>query len=362
MRLRVRGPSGVHTISLLDSATVSELQHAISENTGLPAFDLKCGYPPRPLDLTEFDSQTKLGDTGLRLDGEQLIAVARDIGSQLKHPLQQATPAPNEVKALPGSKFSPQSPPNSQSDASQSRHRHSQPMPDKPLSLTRKNMNLDQDPPEVPVPSHQGTLVLRVMPDDNSCLFRAVGSAVLGDSLDSMTELRSLVAQGIQAQPDLYSEAVLQQPPDKYCQWIQHPDSWGGGIELGILSEQFDVEVCSINVQDLRVDRFNEGKSKRIILVYSGIHYDTIALSPSEPPHAHADLPAELDIKQFDGWDEEVLEKAKDLCRILQKRHYYTDTAGFSIKCNTCNWQGSGERGATQHAMETGHTKWLTMS
>ena len=87
------------------------------------------------------------------------------------------------------------------------------------------------------------------MPDDNSCLFRAFGNAVLpGDDL-SMTELRSLVATSIQEQPDVYSKVVLEQEPDEYCRWIQTEDAWGGAIEMTILSQHFDIEICSIDVQ-----------------------------------------------------------------------------------------------------------------
>lgn len=225
-----------------------------------------------------------------------------------------------------------------------------------PLSLTRKPAkSLETDPPEVPVPDHGATLVLRIMPDDNSCMFRAFGSAFMG-SIDSMTELRGLVAQTIQANPEKYSAAVLDQSPDEYCKWIQTEYSWGGGIELSILSQHFDVEISSIDVQSLRVDRFNEGRPSRCVLVYSGIHYDTIALSPSDPPHTHAYAPPEFDTKVFDTDDQVVLEKAVELCRRLkEEKHYYTDTAHFQIKCNICGGQFVGESEATQHAKETGH-------
>jgi ubiquitin thioesterase OTU1 len=208
-----------------------------------------------------------------------------------------------------------------------------------------------KDTPEVPVPARGGTMVLRVMPDDNSCMFRALGSAVLTSSLDSMTELRSMVAQGIQADPDMYNEAVLQRKPDEYCKWIQYSDSWGGGIELSILSQEFDIEICSINVQDLRVDKFNEGKPRRCFLVYSGIHYDTIAFVPD----GVSTLDNEHDVKLFDSSDDVVLEAARQLCAELRKKHYYTDTQRFSIKCNTCGWTGNGEKGAVEHATATGH-------
>ena len=121
---------------------------------------------------------------------------------------------------------------------------------------------------------------------------------------------------------------------------------------MDILSRHFELEICSIDVQTCRVDRFNEGRDKRCILVYSGIHYDTIALSPVE---GEVFAPPEFDTKVFDATDEEVLEKAVELCRVLQGRHYFTDTAKFSIRCNTCGKTFTGERGATEHAKQTGH-------
>ena len=108
-------------------------------------------------------------------------------------------------------------------------------------------------------------------------------------------------------------------------------------------------------MQTLRVDRFGENKLKRIILVYSGIHYDAIALSPSEPPFTRAYASPEVDLKVFETADEAVVEKAVGLCRVLQGQNYFTDTAGFSIRCNVCGGTFVGEQGATQHASETGH-------
>lgn len=43
---------------------------------------------------------------------------------------------------------------------------------------------------------------------------------------------------------------------DKYIQWIQKPNSWGGAIELAILSSYFQVEIDSIDVQTGRIDKF----------------------------------------------------------------------------------------------------------
>jgi len=193
------------------------------------------------------------------------------------------------------------------------------------------------------------------MPDDNSCLFRAIGTAVLPIDDQTMQELRSMVASAIQSDPETYSQVVLEQDPDNYCRWIQTADAWGGAIELGILSKAFGVEICSIDVQSLRIDRFNEDAENRIILVYSGIHYDTIAQSPSEPPHTRATNPPDFDRRLWPTSDSDILEKALELCRVLQGKNYYTDTGGMAIQCQTCNAIVYGQAQAQTHAQQTGH-------
>jgi len=350
MRFRVRGPNGATTISLDNSATFDELRHSISNATKLSSFGLLYGYPPQPLDLDQFAGEVRLADSGFELEGEQLIVKATDIDISVQGTARELQSSITNVTSLSptsedGSAYSHVDRPLNRQDRATSR----------PLILSRKENDGSGDPPEIPVPSHNGTLVLRVMPDDNSCMFRALSSAVLGSALDGVTELRSLVASSIQTQPDIYTQAILEKPPKAYCAWIQRDDAWGGAIELGILAQQFDIEVCSINVQDLRVDRFNEGRPTRCFIVYSGIHYDVLALSPSEPPHTRADLPDDFDVKVFDSADDILVLKATELCKVLQSRHYYTDTAGFAIRCNQCLWQGKGELAANEHAKKSGH-------
>lgn len=364
MRIRVRGPEGQSTLTFANTATVGELVSQLSKATSIGRLEIKCGYPPRPLRLDQFESTMKLSDTGIDIDGEQLI-VSRaqgEVGEGVSqaNELLPNSPRQNMKASSNGANESSNSepPPTSFSFAGvgvpppgpAKGNPSSQPAKShKPLALSRKTPS--SEPPEIAVPSHGSTLVLRIMPDDNSCLFRAFGNAYLPD-MDNMTELRSIIAQYIQSHQDTYSAVVLDQKPDDYCRWIQTPDAWGGAIELDILSRHFELEICSIDVQTCRVDRFNEGRDKRCILVYSGIHYDTIALSPVE---VEVFAPPEFDTKVFDAADDEVLEKAVELCRVLQGRHYFTDTAKFSIRCNTCRKTFTGERGATEHAQQTGH-------
>lgn len=342
LRVRIRGPSGQSTASFDDSATIDTLRKQIVESTSLASFEVKCGYPPKPLYLEKYEPTKLLTELDIKLNGEQLL-VARAEGT-----------TPTNVASTPTTKHAnAQQERSSLNDSpiqavhtSKSKQQSSKAAP---LSLTRKQNKEMTDPPEVFIPDIGGTLVLRIMPDDNSCLFRAISSAVMSD-LDAVTELRSIVAETIQADPNTFNKAVLDdKDPDSYCRWIRSQDSWGGQVELVILSQHFGVEICSIDVQSLRVDRYNEGANTRCFVVYSGIHYDTIALSlPGMPP--------EEDVKQFEApVKDEIMPKAITLCKKLQERHYFTDTSGFQLRCNDCGVHLVGERGATEHAASTGH-------
>lgn len=318
-------------MSLEETATINDLRGQIAEKTGLTSFDVKYGYPDlKPLKIDDFQPHQPISDLGVNLNGEQLIVAQRET----------ATP-----QNQPSSSFS-----------STSQQTHPPAAAAAASTNPQKPENSADDPPEVASPDHAGTFVLRVMPDDNSCLFRAVGAAVMGD-MDTMVELRSIVAGAIQSNPTEYTAAILGKNPDEYCKWIQNEDSWGGAIELKILSEYFNIEICSIDVQTLHMFQFNEGAPTRCVVVYSGVHYDVLALSPSDPPYTRAADPflQTNDTKIFEAVDPVVLEKAREVCRILQSKHYYTDTSGFLVRCNKCGETFTGEKGAVQHATATGH-------
>lgn len=343
MRIRIRGPSGkTSIISLGSSATIETLREAITAETTLSAFEIKHGFPPKTLDLQQYPSTSLLSELDVKLNGEQLTVNATTSStSQDKSEANRAAKTSDEnQKSHPLESKAPQSKPKPKPQQS----------PAAPLALSRKKNPAMDDPPEVFLPEAGGTLVLRIMPDDNSCLFRAVASAAISE-LDAVTELRSVIAQTIHHNPEKYSKAILDnKEPEVYCRWIQTEDAWGGQIELDILARHFDIEICSIDVQTLRVDRYNEEASRRCFVVYSGIHYDTIALSPFENP-----VP-DSDIKQFPApLSDEILQGAVTLCEQLQARHYYTDTAGFQLRCNDCGARCVGEAGATKHAEQTGH-------
>ncbi|KAF8428757.1 zinc finger protein [Tirmania nivea] len=193
------------------------------------------------------------------------------------------------------------------------------------------------------------------MEDDNSCLFRAL-SYVLTNGLTSPTELRQIVTIGIQGDPETYSAAVLGQPVDDYCQWISMESSWGGGIELAILAKFFDIEILAIDVSTLSTMRFNDPCPRFCMLVYSGIHYDALALSPLTEYSSLLQGP-DADTCIFDRGDEGVLQAAMELVRKLKQKKYFTDTKRFTLRCGGCGVGLVGEEEARGHARSTGHTE-----
>jgi ubiquitin thioesterase OTU1 len=54
-------------------------------------------------------------------------------------------------------------------------------------------------------------------------------------------------------------------------------DSWGGGIELAILTQEYEIEICVINTEcGGRIDYFGEDRHfpYRVFLLYNNLHYD----------------------------------------------------------------------------------------
>lgn len=168
-------------------------------------------------------------------------------------------------------------------------------------------------------------------------------------SIDAMQDLRGLIASTIQDNPDLYNDAVLGMKRDTYCSKINRADTWGGEIELAILSDHFKVAIRNIDCKTGHVYSYGDDFNQVIYIVYSGIHYDAIALSPAE------NAPAEWDQTQFSA-DDTIIEKAaQELVTELRKRSYFTDTSSFSLRCNDCGTGLKGEKDAQAHAMLTRH-------
>jgi ubiquitin thioesterase OTU1 len=124
-------------------------------------------------------------------------------------------------------------------------------------------------------------------------LFRSIGY-LFERNPETAPNLRRVIAEAIKNNPFEYSEAILGKDPEDYCRWIQTSQAWGGAIELAIFSEHYKTEIDSIDIATCRVDRFGEGKyENRVLVLYSGIHYDAVALNPMQ------DGPSDFDMTTF---------------------------------------------------------------
>lgn len=311
MKLRIRHPQGTATVDILDNATVADLEQAIQEQTGSLPDELRSGFPPRSIDTS--DPNKTLSAIGIR-NGDQIIVTGvktAPAASIRSDPIRASTTAPTQSASALA---------NSHAEA----------------------ISVDG-----------GYVVMREMEDDNSCLFRSIGY-VLERSVDISPKLRHVIASAIRNDPESYPDVVLGRPRDTYIQAILQPNTWGGAIELAILSKHYRTEICSVDVATSRIDQFGHGEyTDRVVVIYSGIHYDALALTPD------VSAPKDFDTTVFSVTEETgfILQAATQLAARLKARHYYTDTANFSLKCLECGTGLIGEKEARAHAEQTAHVR-----
>lgn len=99
---------------------------------------------------------------------------------------------------------------------------------------------------------------------------------------DCSSFMRQIIANAVAADQSEYTEALLDKPNDVYCEWILKSDSWGGAIELSILSKFYGIEIAVVNSVHGNINRFGEDQcySHRVFLLFDGIHYDPLYIEP----------------------------------------------------------------------------------
>ncbi|GAA5837480.1 hypothetical protein JCM9279_006766 [Rhodotorula babjevae] len=356
--LRLRAPTGTSDANLASDATLADLHDHIKHNLGIPRArqELRLGFPPKPLDPAASPSAT-LASLGIKT-GEAIVVAERD------------PPAPTPASSSSSSTAAPPSIPQKRASSPPAPPLARKPAATQPAAPPRPAPPAAGDLPAF-VEADGGYLVLRQVPDDNSCLFRAVGLVLAPSERDAAASLRQVVARAIQADQASsssssgaeasYSAAVLGRAPAEYVETILRPSSWGGAIELAVFARHFGTEIWSVDVQTGRVDRFGEGDGYEqfALIVYSGIHYDALTFSFAPPePSTGAFPPPNLDFDTtvFPRYQEHLLDAALTLVGQLRARHAYTDTASFTLKCGECGTALKGEKEARQHAESSGHT------
>ncbi|XP_053508899.1 ubiquitin thioesterase OTU1 isoform X3 [Ictalurus furcatus] len=323
LRLRCKAKNGTHLMQgLTHQSCVQELKDKVEELTGIPCGVQKImvGYPPSSLDLRNGHAHLK----DYPIKSESGVSTDRQLrGTSGKCPFPVCmfswflNSLLGDTLIVEEEKY-------------------------KSKVTTPKTLLLDHTP----------ALERRAVPADNSCLFTSVNYVVEGGVYNAAcaADMRQLIGHIVASDPAAYSEAVLGKSNEDYCAWIRRSDTWGGAIELSILSKFYQCEICVVDTQTVRVDRFGEdaGYGKRVLLIYDGIHYDPLQmLVPG------TDCPPQT---IFSTSDDVILAQALELADEARRKRQYTDVNRFTLRCMTCQIGLVGQKEAREHAKETGHT------
>lgn len=173
--------------------------------------------------------------------------------------------------------------------------------------------------------------------------------------------MRKIISEVVRSDQDVYSEVVLGRSNKDYQHWILEEDSWGGAIELSILSAHFELELAVVDAQTGRIDRFGEDRKYpcRGFLLYSGIHYDPLLLEDASgrSDDGKPEVPRRSIRTLFSSTDDRAYRLALELGAEAKRSHQYTDTQRFTLRCVVCNLQLTGQQEALKHVQESGHAR-----
>ena len=180
------------------------------------------------------------------------------------------------------------------------------------------------------------------IPADNSCLFNAINFAI-NQNADNPEIIRGIISSEIMANPNEYNSGILGKEPDKYCKWIMDKETWGGGIELSILSKFFQIQIGVADIQHITIEYFGN-YDRCIYLLYNNIHYDVFYKEENGKITGI-----------FDSQDGKVKNEIMDICLELQQHEKYVDSTLFSIECMQCGLLMNGQNDVVKHSSKTGH-------
>lgn len=341
--LRVRTRQGTYKLTnLTGNNSLFDLKKAISDLTNIQYSLIKIlkGYPPKVLDAFQTENVT-LSSLYVR-DGDLLTVEegeSSNVNQTSSFPLSTSTTTKTTPTATTTNISS--IPAATTQTSAVAISTHSQPIA---TSISQKQYSIEPT-------SCEGILLRQIVPANNSCLFTSIYYVVENGklNLDCQKFMRELIAQTVKADPHTFNEAMLGKKNSEYCEWIKNTTTWGGQIEVAILSKYYKIEICVVDIQTGRIDRFGEDCNYpiRVFIIYDGIHFDPLYLQPFSQG-----LPIQT---RFSTKDESVMHQAFELANEAKKAKQFTDLQNFQLKCLTCQKGLLGEKEAQDHAKATGH-------
>lgn len=266
--LRVKTKNGQQVINNLTlNSTIKDLKQVLSQLSSIPVASLQVltGFPPKVLDISQDDSS--LGKLFFRSSFQCLNSFVLTVNSGI---------STGDTLILQESANNSSIAPSSNTDKADER-----------LSVaTEPSSNLNNTlTTEETINELSGILMKHIVAADNSCLFTSINFVLSGkvdESGEAAKYLRKLVAETILNERHNYDEAILGKPLEQYCSWIQNDTSWGGAIELAILSNFYGIEIAVVDTVNAIINRFGEDQNYplRVFLMFDGIHYDPLFLEP----------------------------------------------------------------------------------
>lgn len=317
LRFRVRFKSGPPKVIRIEKEkTVADLFDMISKLSGIPVDNivLKEAFPPPPKVVNLPNHSQKLVDTKSLPSGTSLI-VERGMS------IDKSSAKPS-VSAV-----------------------------DEKLDQTE-----EKKPQQMTERKKHPQMTKRVIPDDNSCLFKSVAYALENRAMENANDMRELIAGIVLSDPETWNQAILGMENEKYVEKIMQPNTWGGSIELSILAANYGCEIAAWDVSANRVNIFGQGcgYSKRIYVLYDGVHYDVLAQNLNGSSGAQTN-----DVTIFEPNDNLAFTQAASICENHFKQKKFTNVYTYKIKCNTCQSEMRGNDEVKEHADRTGHNDFV---
>ncbi|XP_062128183.1 ubiquitin thioesterase OTU1 [Drosophila sulfurigaster albostrigata] len=339
--VKLKSKKGQFIVSdLSENTTLAELKTRIAHVTQIkePQLHVLVGYPPRPLNLTE-EQQRNLIAAGIK-SGETLIVEEKAAVALADN----STLADDEALARRL---------QAEEDAEHLRQVTTQ-SGDPAVPDIAPNATPSSNPVPAPVEAgpngdFNGILLKKVVPADNSCLFTSIRFVLNGKVDNEGSEMmRHIIATEVAADPQQYNDAVLGKSNAEYCAWIQKADSWGGAIEVSILSNYYGIEIDVVDIQNAIINRFGEDKNfgLRVFLLFDGIHYDPLYMETSQSAAPATIFPVE---------ELGVYQQAEQLANEAKSSRQFTNVDKFNLRCLQCDLMLVGQAQAQQHAKATGH-------
>ncbi|QLL31823.1 hypothetical protein HG536_0B06910 [Torulaspora globosa] len=298
MKVKISGPKSFSIV--LNVQEDDPLQKIIDESH-CPAIitAIRFGYPPQKIDCTDQTLQQSFDSVGIS-PGEKITLITQDVTQEVS------------VKTR----------------------------------INGEDAKLPVNASRIVLPEgQQRILQVHDVPDDNSCLFHAISYCFYKDIYVS-PQLRSLVSQEVLADPVTYSDAVLDKPNKEYAAWILKKESWGGGIEIAILSRKLGVAIYVLDMDAQQFEKFNEDQFDQfIVIMFNGVHYDSVELDDGKTV---------FDKRDF-LYTELILSGALHIGHKMKQTGHSFNTRKDVIVCNTCKTTMVGEREVAKHAEATGH-------